>query len=273
MRTGVQFDEFNRSRYIPEQGPWIASASAWLYASASTFTVTGDLTDVLTTNTRLKYKQSDVWYYPMVSSSSHSGGTTTVAITGATLVDSPIVEPQYSYSYCPPGSYALGLRSFGSLAVYDIANQWSTASLFSMSATVSSILAFYHILGTSNVADGSVIADIRAYGYHTDGYDQGARIVAIVDGTPGNGDMPGRWEFRTSPDGSATPVTRMVIQANGNIAIGSAGSYGNGVKVVFVENCTTAPTANPTGGGILYVESGALKYRGSGGTVTTLGAA
>ena len=33
----------------------------------------------------------------------------------------------------------------------------------------------------------------------------------------------------------------------------------------------TAPSANLTGGGILYVEAGALKYRGSSGTVTTLG--
>lgn len=32
----------------------------------------------------------------------------------------------------------------------------------------------------------------------------------------------------------------------------------------------TVPTANPTGGGVLYVEAGALKYRGSSGTVTTI---
>ena len=36
---------------------------------------------------------------------------------------------------------------------------------------------------------------------------------------------------------------------------------------------TTAPSANLTGGGILYVEAGALKYRGSSGTITTLGPA
>lgn len=33
---------------------------------------------------------------------------------------------------------------------------------------------------------------------------------------------------------------------------------------------STAPAANLTGGGYLYVESGALKYRGSSGTVTTI---
>jgi hypothetical protein len=36
---------------------------------------------------------------------------------------------------------------------------------------------------------------------------------------------------------------------------------------------TTAPTANMTGGGILYIEAGALKYRGSSGTITTIGPA
>jgi hypothetical protein len=42
---------------------------------------------------------------------------------------------------------------------------------------------------------------------------------------------------------------------------------------IFIGNCSAAPTGNPANGGYLYVESGALKYRGSSGTVTTLGAA
>ena len=42
---------------------------------------------------------------------------------------------------------------------------------------------------------------------------------------------------------------------------------------IFIPNLTTAPTGNPTGGGYMYVEGGALKYRGSSGTITTLGAA
>lgn len=42
---------------------------------------------------------------------------------------------------------------------------------------------------------------------------------------------------------------------------------------VFIANSVGVPSNNPTGGGVLYVESGALKYRGSSGTITTLGAA
>jgi hypothetical protein len=48
-------------------------------------------------------------------------------------------------------------------------------------------------------------------------------------------------------------------------------SIGGGGARFFLAN-TTAP-ATPTAGGVLYVESGALKYKGSSGTVTTLGAA
>lgn len=46
-----------------------------------------------------------------------------------------------------------------------------------------------------------------------------------------------------------------------------------GDLVVYIGNCATAPTASSVSGGILYCEAGALKYRGTGGTVTTLGAA
>ena len=43
--------------------------------------------------------------------------------------------------------------------------------------------------------------------------------------------------------------------------------------VLFLMNSPTVPSSNPTGGGYLFVESGALKYRGSSGTVTTIAAA
>jgi hypothetical protein len=50
----------------------------------------------------------------------------------------------------------------------------------------------------------------------------------------------------------------------------SSTHFGSGARVIAIENAATVPSANPTGGGILYVESGALKYRGSSGTVTTI---
>lgn len=46
-----------------------------------------------------------------------------------------------------------------------------------------------------------------------------------------------------------------------------------GDAVMYLANAATDPTANAVGGGILFVSGGALKWRGSSGTVTTLGAA
>lgn len=73
--------------------------------------------------------------------------------------------------------------------------------------------------------------------------------------------------------GSITGTERMTITNTGNLGIGTTDQFGSGVKVVGIANATTVPTTNPTGGGVLYVEGGALKYRGSSGTVTTIAAA
>ena len=50
-------------------------------------------------------------------------------------------------------------------------------------------------------------------------------------------------------------------------------TMGGGSGVIAIGDAITVPVSNPTGGGILYVEAGALKYRGSSGTVTALAAA
>jgi hypothetical protein len=62
---------------------------------------------------------------------------------------------------------------------------------------------------------------------------------------------------------------RMRIDSSGNLGLNGT-SFGSGAKVMFIANATTVPSTNPTGGGVLYVDAGALKYRGSSGTVTTI---
>jgi hypothetical protein len=63
----------------------------------------------------------------------------------------------------------------------------------------------------------------------------------------------------TSPTRPATPSVIVVV---------SQVMFSQTAPLQFIAN-SSAP-ATPTGGGILYVESGALKYKGSSGTVTTI---
>lgn len=65
-------------------------------------------------------------------------------------------------------------------------------------------------------------------------------------------------------------VERIRIDANGNFGMGVTTQFGSGVKVIGIADATTVPTTNPTGGGVLYCEAGALKFRGSSGTITTI---
>jgi hypothetical protein len=66
------------------------------------------------------------------------------------------------------------------------------------------------------------------------------------------------------------PTNTIYITTSGNIGFGTSSDFGGGAKVWYIANATTVPTTNPTSGGLLYVEAGALKYRGSSGTVTII---
>lgn len=61
-------------------------------------------------------------------------------------------------------------------------------------------------------------------------------------------------------------------EIDGNILIGAMPTAASATNTLHIAD-GTAPSAAPTGGGALYVESGALKYRGSAGTITTIAAA
>jgi len=62
------------------------------------------------------------------------------------------------------------------------------------------------------------------------------------------------------------------FQANTQFA-SVTGAFGAGIGVVGLADAGTNPSANPAGGGVLYSDAGALKWRGSSGTVTTIAAA
>lgn len=58
--------------------------------------------------------------------------------------------------------------------------------------------------------------------------------------------------------------------AGGNVGINTPDQFGSGLGVIGIANAGTIPTTNPSGGGVLFVSTGALCYRGSSGTVTVI---
>ena len=71
-------------------------------------------------------------------------------------------------------------------------------------------------IGGSTIAQNDDYTGAIAFnGSDGTNFIQSALITARVDGTPGTDDMPGRLEFSTTPDGSATPTERMRINSLG----------------------------------------------------------
>jgi hypothetical protein len=121
--------------------------------------------------------------------------------------------------------------------------------------------------------------------FHVGNMDAGYGIR--VSGPTGDNNWAGGIEFYSND--TTTIQSSLIVSLNGmlfsyggseRVRIDSSGNLGLGVtafgtsaaKVIGMANAT-APTTSPSGMGQLYVEAGALKYRGSSGTVTTIAAA
>jgi hypothetical protein len=81
-----------------------------------------------------------------------------------------------------------------------------------------------------------------------------------------------RWALGFGSTLTTVGTEALVWDSSGNVGIGVSTFGTSAAKVLGLANAT-APSTSPAGMGQLYVEAGALKYRGSSGTVTTIAAA
>lgn len=130
----------------------------------------------------------------------------------------------------------------------------------------------------------AAVAAVLAASQDTSSYAFGAQVI---------GDSVDRWRVRSDgqlawgPGSGSRDITlyrdaTARIRTDGDLAVdkvlrvGLSSSNpptgGSGVGVIAIATATTLPSTNPSGG-VLYVDAGALKYRGSSGTVTTIAAA
>jgi hypothetical protein len=104
--------------------------------------------------------------------------------------------------------------------------------------------------------------DTTSVGFAMTAIASGSQMVLLKD-SGGNA--------RLEVNASGNLIGRATAFFTTSVQIGSAtADMGGGTGVISIKDRGTAPTTNPTGGGILYVENGSLKFRGSAGTVTSV---
>lgn len=127
-------------------------------------------------------------------------------------------------------------------------------------------------IGIATAATPAGMLEIK----QTDTSTFGLAMTAIASGTDmvNLKDSGGNQRFQVNNSGNAIFRATMFVAGGTNIQMnGTTSDVGGGSGVIGITNRNTAPTTNPASGGVLYAESGALKWRGSSGTVTTIAAA
>lgn len=85
---------------------WFLDTNTWTYASATTFTVSRDVTDVFDLGTKVRLKQGGGWKYFYVVATSYSSPNTTITVTGGadySLINAPITDGYLSQAASPVG--------------------------------------------------------------------------------------------------------------------------------------------------------------------------
>jgi hypothetical protein len=135
----------------------------------------------------------------------------------------------------------------------------------------SEILDVNGSIRSGTASNGTIIADRAAstnfasFSYRTAGTEQFA--IGLRN------DSTNDFHFRNTANGNTAILIERRATAPNMSLLTNTKSYGGGVGVLFLPNASTIPSTNPSGGGIMFVEGGALKWRGSSGTVTTIAAA
>ncbi len=109
----------------------------------------------------------------------------------------------------------------------------------------------------SPVTTLSIVGNKTTYGVIT------AKVESVIGGSAATDFL------YLGTDSSGASARMLRLRGDGNFGFGTGAAGTSAVGVLSIAN-GTAPGSSPAGIGQLYVEGGALKFRGSSGTVTTV---
>ena len=192
---------------------------------------------------------------------SSSGGIGGSAISGGFTgeMGQVFTDNNYPLSIGTGGVARLNIDTSGNLGLGVTPSAWAGASVnyYTMQFGVSAI---------TNVANNAAEFVYNQY------IDASGTRRYISNNVATRYRMDSGHSWYTAPSGTAgdtiTFTQALTLTAAQNLLLGGTSDPASAAKCIVIYN-GTAPTGN-VAGGILYVESGALKYRGSSGTVTTL---
>lgn len=120
---------------------------------------------------------------------------------------------------------------------------------------------------TTIVQDTDIVGEWVCTAFDGSLYRVAGKIVCKVNGSPGSGDMPGQWEFYTTPDGSTTPVLRLTIAPSGAVTVAGVFAAG-GIANTPISGSTGAFTSLTASGAVTFT-GGSQSTRSTSNTAAT----
>ena len=102
-RLNRRLDRLEGRKSAPDPSGWIPPGETWTYASGTTFTIAGDLTDKYQAGDFVRFVQSSTIKHGCVTGVAYSAPNTTVTIAGDAIANAAISGNYYSKAASPQG--------------------------------------------------------------------------------------------------------------------------------------------------------------------------
>ena len=206
--------------------------------TANTFSVNQVISVTNNTNPALRITQLGTGNAFVVEDSANPDTTSFVINNAGQVIAGGTTVRTFSSSVTPLIQVEGTTTSNSSFGAANWSSGASTSGSFRLAKSKS------HTAGTPGiVASGDTIGSLNWEGDDGVGFISLASISALVDGTPGVNDMPGRIVFSTTSDGAATVTDRWQIDSSGYLK-NLSGSFGRGAPVTKSNDFTVAATEN-----------------------------